>query len=387
MSLDYYKWDSQVGDTPTLFQQPLFISPYTWEELKATAENLAAELTTAEQELFNCPGLDAVIGFSPKLHSVFMDMRRKGPVPDAMRTLRFDFHYTTNGWHISEVNSDVPGGYSEASCFTNMMAHYFPNTLTTGDVANKWTEAMMTAIGERKHVALLSAPGFLEDQQVTAFLASQLQSRGVETLLFHHPAQLSWQSGRAGVVSNGQRVDFGAIVRFYQGEWLAALPENSGWRWLFAQGKTPVANPGISLLTENKRWPLAWEYMRTKMPIWRALLPECRDPRDPCWQSSDQWVVKGAFSNTGDAVYSHDTLTRKAWGDLCNKVARNPTHWVVQRRFEPLPIFSDAGEIYPCIGVYTVNGRAAGVYTRMGYKSVVDYSAKDGVLLIKETDD
>src|SRR5947207_3391973 len=38
--------------------------------------------------------------------------------------LGFDFHYTTQGWRISEANSDVPGGFSEASYFTGMMAEH-----------------------------------------------------------------------------------------------------------------------------------------------------------------------------------------------------------------------------------------------------------------------
>jgi hypothetical protein len=43
------------------------------------------------------------------------------PTPAAARVLRFDFHWTDQGWKISEVNSDVPGGYCEASDLPRLM--------------------------------------------------------------------------------------------------------------------------------------------------------------------------------------------------------------------------------------------------------------------------
>ena len=37
--------------------------------------------------------------------------------------MRFDFHFTRDGWRISEVNSDVPGGLNESSGFERLMAN------------------------------------------------------------------------------------------------------------------------------------------------------------------------------------------------------------------------------------------------------------------------
>jgi hypothetical protein len=55
MALDFCKWDSQVGDVATLFRQPVLIGLRTWRELKRMAEDLAAELMTAEKELLHRP--------------------------------------------------------------------------------------------------------------------------------------------------------------------------------------------------------------------------------------------------------------------------------------------------------------------------------------------
>lgn len=44
-----------------------------------------------------------------------------------VRLIRFDFHPTTDGWSVSEVNSDVPGGLlMEASVLPRIAQPYFP---------------------------------------------------------------------------------------------------------------------------------------------------------------------------------------------------------------------------------------------------------------------
>ena len=390
MALDCCKWDSQIADVSTLYPRPLLIHRETWRELSTLAEELAAELVLAERELLERPELYFLLGIPAKLRSVFEEARRKGLTPCAVRVLRFDFHYSTEGWRISEVNSDVPGGYTEASCFSELMAAHLPHARPAGNPADRWTEAMISMVGEHGRIALLSAPGFLEDQQITAFLAGKLHDRGVDTFLLHHPSQLSWESGRAGIATGKKRIEMGALVRFYQGEWLAKLPRSSGWRRLFAGGRTPVSNPGSALLTESKRFPLIWDRLQhSKMARWRTLLPACCDAADSQWKSSgwrpkDDWVLKAAFSNTGDAVYMSESMSLEAWQTLCRLVKRHPEHWIAQQRFEPRTLASDRGALYPCFGVYTVDGRAAGVYTRAGAKQVIDHAAMELALLIDE---
>lgn len=385
LSLDFFKWDCQVGDTSTLFRQPLLISGKTWFELKQMAEDLAAELMQAERELIERPDLRVRLGLPRQLRSLFEDAHRYGLPPAVVRTLRFDFHYSTEGWRISEVNSDVPGGYAEASCFTQLMADCLVYGRPAGNPANDWTDAMLQLVGDRGHVALLSAPGYLEDQQVTAFLASQLQKYGVETFLLHHPAQLKWKSGHASVISGGALVGIDVVIRFYQAEWLAKLPRRCGWEWFFAKARTPISNPGIAILTESKRFPLVWDAMSTKMTKWRGLLPECRDPVDDRWRREDGWIIKMDFSNTGDEVHIRELMDRRSWEAVCRTVKKNPDHWIAQKRFEPQSIASDLGAIYPCIGIYTIDGRAAGVYARVATSKVIDYQAMDAALLIVES--
>ena len=298
--------------------------------------------------------------------------------------MRFDFHYTTDGWRVSEVNSDVPGGYAEASRFTELVSHCVPETRPPGDPSGELMNLVLSAIGEHGCIALLSAPGFLEDQQVTAFLASQAQERGLRPLLIHSPSQLSWKSGNAHAIVQGMQVRVDGIIRFYQGEWLAKLPSSCGWKWLLFEGRTPVTNVFASLLTESKRLPLACRHLKTKMPTWQLLLPESRDPREIPLNGCGSWIVKAAFSNTGDHVYIPDSMERGARRELVQRIQKRPDGWVAQRRFDPVPVPSDLGPLQVCLGVFTMNGRAAGIYARGTTKPVVDYSAMDIATLVYE---
>jgi glutathionylspermidine synthase len=384
MSLDFFKWDSQVGDTATLFPQPLLIGSETWNYLKQTAQDLAAELREAENELVRRPELLTRLGLPNTLQAEF---ERQSYVPantPTVRVLRFDFHYTTKGWRTSEVNSDVPGGYTEASRFTEMMAQRLQNVRAAGDPGRELAAAVLATVGEKASVALLSAPGFLEDQQVTAFLATELQLRTIRTLLVHDPSQLRWKDGVAFTAGNGKEIELDAIVRFYQGEWLAKLSDRCGWKSLFFGTRTLVANPAIAVLSESKRFPLIWPTLATKMSMWKLVMPQCRDPLEGDWNTCDEWVVKAAYSNTGDEVHVRDLSDARTWSGVRKAVEKDPRHWVMQRRFETVPINSDIGLLYPCIGVYTINGRACGIYGRASLQPITNYAAHDVAVLITE---
>lgn len=55
LSLDYFKWDLQIGDVSTLFRQPLLLQPDTWNELKEFSKKLSDELFAMERELLDHP--------------------------------------------------------------------------------------------------------------------------------------------------------------------------------------------------------------------------------------------------------------------------------------------------------------------------------------------
>src|SRR6185437_5246280 len=83
MALECCKWDIQIGDTVTLFRQPLVINSETWRLLSQMAEALTAELMAAEREIIEGPELYPVLGLPPTLHPIFLEGFRSGATPAA----------------------------------------------------------------------------------------------------------------------------------------------------------------------------------------------------------------------------------------------------------------------------------------------------------------
>jgi glutathionylspermidine synthase len=381
-ALEGCKWDAQVGDVTTLAPFPLVMKHDVWKQLAAQAEQLAAEAMASSEEISARPDLLRRLGLPRSLQQVLGDSRPLTPA--AGHVIRFDFHFTTDGWRISEANSDVPGGFSEASYFTALMAEHYPDLEMAGSPADEWSDALTVACGSGV-VGLLSATGYMEDHQVVAFLAARLRERGCRAFLTR-PGQIHWRDGAAFVDTAWFCGRLDAIVRFYQSEWFPRLPREVEWEYFFRSGKTPVANPALAAIPESKRFPLVWDELETPLPAWRALLPETRDPRDAPWANDDAWLVKTAMCNTGDTVSIRELMRPRDWLATRFQVFVSPNKWVAQRRFNSVTVPTPIGPRHVCVGIYTVNGRAAGAYARLSEKPLVDFAATDVALLIERNE-
>jgi glutathionylspermidine synthase len=377
MMLEFCKWDSQIGDRTTLAPFPLLIQLSAWQRLAQLAESATAELLAAERELLYRPDLHRDLGLPRAIRRA---MRGDSPPSQAAaRVMRFDFHPTTNGWRVSEVNSDVPGGFTESSSFTALMAEHFAASPAGCPVA-MWADAIAQA---GRTAALIYAPGYLEDMQIMAYLSDRLAERGVSSHLAT-PQQLRFVNAQAYLECTAYRGPIDIIVRFFQAEWLGSAGDRRNWEPLFVGGHTPVTNPATAVLTESKRFPLVMDRLRTQMATWRALLPETRDPRDAPWKSDDRWIVKTALCNTGDTVCMRDQLPPRKWRQIRREIFWCPGAWVAQKRFDASPVDSPVGRIYPCIGVYTIDGKAAGIYGRFSSRPLIDFAAVDVAVLVED---
>jgi hypothetical protein len=353
----------------------------TGDDLARNADQLAAETLACEEERSSRPDLHGRLAL-PRPLGALLGRGTANLTPAAARILRFDFHFTTEGWRVSEVNSDVPGGLTEAESFTALVAAEAKPAAPAGAPATALSEAIARAAGPGA-VALLSAPGYLEDHQVMAYLARKLRERGqlAHLVSIHH---LRWEGASAMLETAWYAGPAAAVVRFYQAEWLARMPRRTGWERLFSGGRTPVTNPATSALGESKRLPLVWDDLRSSVATWRKLVPETREPREVPWRDGDGWVLKQAYSNTGDTVSMRSAMTARAWAALAWKVRFGPGDWVAQRRFEVVPVETPLGAVHPCIGVYTIDGRAAGLYGRLSRGPIVNFAAIDAAVLIRD---
>jgi glutathionylspermidine synthase len=115
-------------------------------------------------------------------------------------------------------------------------------------------------------------------------------------------------------------------------------------------------------------------------------MPECRDPRDVSKGEWDEWVLKASYSNTGDKVHIVGLISGQKQRKLVRKAQSQPMKWVAQRRFETLSLDSCRGPMYPCIGVFVIDGRATGAYVRLSSGQVTDSTAKEAPLFISRSD-
>ena len=125
----------------TLASFPLLLPHSVWDQLADWAKRLSAEVFAAEMEMLRTPAALDCLDL-PRCVRGASRTGRDGLTPAAGRVIRFDFHLTsgspgTGGWQISEANCDVPGGYTEASSFTAMMAREFPAHVPAGDPAGR----------------------------------------------------------------------------------------------------------------------------------------------------------------------------------------------------------------------------------------------------------
>ena len=225
----------------------------------------------------------------------------------------------------------------------------------------------------------------MEDQQVVALLARALAERGCQTLRAH-PGQVIWREGFATMTDPGgtcRPVD--VLMRFYQGEWLASWPSRQGWPCLFRGGRTKVCNPGTALVVESKRFPLVWDFLGLELPTWRRLLPCTVHPGRLGKRLGRDWVLKTAFCNTGDTVVLPEEPDRRRRRRALWNARLWPWHWVAQGRFEAVPIPTPRGAMYPCLGVYTINGKAAGLFGRLAPRPLIDFAATEVAVLLRQS--
>ncbi|MBI5500320.1 MAG: glutathionylspermidine synthase family protein [Deltaproteobacteria bacterium] len=374
------KWDPQVGDTAVLADFPLVVARAAWEALARQAETLAAETLAAESELLSRPDLQRRLGLPWVLRRALTRAGAAGASPGIARFMRFDFHPVDDGWRLSEVNSDVPGGWNEASGFARLMGEHFPGSAPAGDPAGRLADAVRQATGPGAHVGLLHATAYADDHQVMRYLGRELEARGGRPALLS-PAQLEWRDGRAFVLGDGGG-ELQALLRFFPAEWLPNLPRRCDWRRHFHGALTPAANPGSALLSQSKRLPLVWSELRTPMPAWKALLPETRDPREVRWPDDPEWVLKPVLGRVGEGVGLRGATPAAEWKRIERDVRRHPACWIAQRRFAARSLGGPRGPFYACLGVYVVDGRVAGAYGRVSEGPLTDMHAADAAVLV-----
>lgn len=378
---EFCKWDPQIGDAPALADFALVLRADAWNEIASAAAALYHETLAVEAALLRRPHLLRHLALPRAIRSVLCHSGTGPPAAGTTRLMRFDFHWTTDGWRVSEVNSDVPGGFIEAGGFATLMAEVV-GAAALGEPARALAAALAQRFPPQASVALVHATAYVDDRQVMCYLAKRLVEAGLRPVLCS-PADIHWVEGEARLAAASRATPPAALVRFFPAEWLPNLSRASRWPHFFVGGRTPQCNPATALLTQSKRWPLVRDELGLELPIWRRCLPATCDPRAVDWRRSDDWVLKPALGRVGEAVGIVGVTPPRLWRQIRRAARWFPSEWITQRRFDAVPLAGPHGPVYPCVGVFVQEGVVTGVYGRSARQPLIDSHASDVAVLIE----
>ena len=254
---DCYKWDPQFLDNNTVAKYALVLTEEEYEEVKSLTEMLDKETVAAEQFLNNHLECAKELQLSKEFHKEIRTMGNYDPKKH-IRLMRYDFHPVEDGkWAISEVNSDVPGGYAEASLLplaaieaTGLQDCWF----------NSFGDNLVNAIMEKTKpngtVMLVHCTSYSDDRQVMQYLGDRLEEHGIKAV-YGAADHVNFEDGKAFCILDGNEGEIDVIVRFTPLEWVKNVKPKK-WQGYF-NTETPSCNHPIAIFAQTKKFPLVWD--------------------------------------------------------------------------------------------------------------------------------
>ena len=383
--LDCYKWDPQFCDNNTVAKYALVLSEKEHEELKLLTEKLIKETIEAENFLNKNLKYTNVLEIPKKFRSDIKSMKNYNP-DKHIRLMRFDFHPTLeNKWAVSEVNSDVPGGFAEATLMNRKALEYLSNenyyAISFGDFL---ADAIKKKVRQGGRIMLVHCTSYSDDRQVMQFLGDKLSGMGYE-VIYAAADQLKFENGKAISILNNREGEVDGIIRFSPLEWVANM-KTKNWHGYF-DTETVSCNHPIAIFAQTKRFPFVWDLLESKgidLSTWRELLPETLEVNDK--KVDDKFIYKPVYGRVGENISIKEACKDDEYKKILKDVKRHPKKYLAQKKFNSRPLTNEEGEeFHVCIGSYGVENSHAGYYARISRSPRIDsYAADIPVLIEKE---
>lgn len=387
LMFDAYKWDPQFLDSNTIAKHILILSPEEHIELKQLTESLDKE--TIEAEAFLNTHLDYAKDLAlPK--KIYLELRtmKNYDKNKHIRLMRYDFHKTTQDkWAISEVNSDVPGGFAEASLMPKFANTLFNDTYTYLDFSKCLFNSIINKVKPHGTIALVHCTSFGDDRQVMQFLGDNLEKHGY-TVIYMAADHLRFKNNIAYSILDGNEKKIDFIFRFTPLEWLKDIkPKN--WQGYFNTITTSCNHP-IAIFAQTKRFPLVWNLLEKKgiiLPAWKKLLPETTTVRNVHnLERNLGYIYKPACGRVGEKISIKEACVDDEYDNILEDVKKHPNEYVMQKKFSSLPFDGNDGKQYHiCLGSYTVDGKHSGYYARISTSPRIDSNSADIPVLIERS--
>lgn len=382
---DCYKWDPQFFDNNTVAKHVLVITKDEYEELKRLTEMLDVETRESEEFINSNLKIAKPLELPKKIYKELKRMKNYNS-ENNIRLMRYDFHLTVEDkWVISEVNSDVPGGFAEASLLPQAALKLFENEkydyINFGDIL---VEAISNKVKPNGRIMLVHCTCYSDDRQVMQFLGDKLKSMGF-SVIYAAADHLRFEDGKAISILDNNEGEIDGIVRFTPLEWLKDIKPKY-WDGYF-NTTTPSCNHPIAIFAQTKRFPLIWDELEKqgiKLTTWRELLPETLEVKDA--KNKKGYIFKPACGRVGEDISIEEACTEEEYKNIMKSVKKYPKEYLAQRRFNSKPIITDEGEsFHVCLGSYTVEGKHAGFYARISKTPRIDSNAADIPVIIERS--
>ncbi len=385
LMFECYKWDPQFLDKGTIAPYALVLTQDEHEEVARLTEALDRETRAAEEFLNKHLELTKPLALPRSLKKEIHSMNNYNP-GHHIRLMRYDFHpIDKGGWAISEVNSDVPGGFAEGSLMPKAVLDFLDEEKESYwhiNFGKRLIEAIENKVVAGGRIMLVHCTCYSDDRQVMQFIGDQLKKKGFHTL-YAAADHLVFKDKKAISILDGNEGEVDAIIRFTPLEWVVDMrPKN--WRGYF-DTTTVSCNHPIAIFAQTKRFPFVFDALEKRgisMSTWRRLLPKTLEVKDA--KGKEGYIYKPIYGRVGEMIGIPEACRKEEYKAILSEVKRSPKTYLAQKRFFSRPLKGNNDKVFHlCLGSYTVDGSHAGYYARISETPRIDSEAADLPVLIE----
>ena len=388
LMFDCYKWDPQFLDSNTIAKYALVITEDEHKELEYLTESLDRETREAENLLNNSQELTKPLILNKKLTNEVKKMKPYNPDKN-IRLMRYDFHPIKDGdWAISEVNSDVPGGFAEASLMPKVALNFLDEDnihKSSIDFSDIFVEAIAKKVPKKGRIMLVHCTSYSDDRQVMQFIGDRLNKAGYQ-VLYGAVDHINFKDNKAYSILDGNEGELDGIIRFTPLEWLVDVKPKK-WQGYFDTDAVSCNHP-VAIYAQTKRFPLVWDVLEkngVSMDTWRKLLPKTIEVSELKYEKNkENYIFKPAYGRVGEKISIKEACDETEYKNILSDVRKHPKKYLAQKKFDSKPLIGENGEqFHVCLGSYAIDGKHGGYYARISKTPRIDSNAADIPVLIE----
>ena len=380
-----YKWDPEFYDNNTLAKYVLVLSKKENEEVIELTEKLDKETVSAENYINSHfkEKYAKELMLHKKICEEIPKMKTYDPSKN-IRLMRYDFHPSIDEkWVVTEVNSDVPGGFAESSLLPDLAR----KTINREDLNYlSFGEEMVNAINKKLNkkgtIMMVHCTCFSDDRQVMQYMGDRLQKEGYK-IIYGAADHINFKERHAFSIldNNKERIDL--IFRFTPLEWLIQMKPRR-WDGYF-DTDTISCNHPVAIYAQSKRFPFVWDDLEKagiSMKTWKNLLPETTAAKD--LNGREGFIYKPVYGRVGEKIAIKEACKGDEYEKILQDVKKHSKEYLAQKRFISKPLLGDDNkEYHVCLGSYTIEGKQCGYYARISETPRIDSYAADIPVLVE----